>query len=321
MKKGIFNLLIALIFMSGSAFAQSNIPKQMNLVGVARDSITQVPIVNKNIEVRIQISKGKGGSIIYCETQKPRTNDFGEFSIEFGKATGICYPFKPLDSIIWSNGDLYYNIGFDINNSGNYTLIANNKFSTVPYSFSSKTTEKLVMAATKGQILTFDGKNWIAEANQKLSIDTSGKLSLSNGGNSINLPTSFYDEEALDPSAETFITNPVSNKPYSASPNKLYATAPDSGTYLIMGNGQFSGPNGVIFDAFLYLNSITQSNKILYKRYISTSPARSITGSIQHIAYLRKGEQIELQYGISGPAGTYAFNNNYGNNIFLIRLK
>jgi microcystin-dependent protein len=189
MKKILF--LIVLVFTTFFTHAQTNIPDLIHLTAVARDANNQ-PITNQNIYVKIQVFNGNTttGTLVYCEQAPASTNQFGEFSLDFGGAASLYCMTPPVQmiSLDWSSPAKSIKVSFQPNGnaSGTFVDIYSGAFATVPYSFASRSAERLVTpGATSGQVLGWNGSAWVpvtpATGSTLPSGSSSGQLLTWNG--------------------------------------------------------------------------------------------------------------------------------------------
>lgn len=177
---------------------------------------------------------------------------------------------------------------------------------------------------------------------QQISI-TNNKIDLSNGGGSITLPT--YSAGTGIDITNNVITNTVpevgdyvtskkntstltwwggsyTNKAktiLSSSPKILTEPAPASGYYLIIGRMIISTANGVDALMSLHLNNYTQ-NKLISSSYAGNFNINiAYSATIQEIAYLNKGDQVELQIS-NDNAGAFSFGAA-GDHVSMVRIK
>lgn len=98
--------------------------------------ITGKPINQKAIGVRFTITKGLNGAIQWEETHITNTDKYGLFNLIIGKGTATGNkPFARLLDIPWIDADQFLKVEISTKNDGNYKLVSNQQFMTVPYSF------------------------------------------------------------------------------------------------------------------------------------------------------------------------------------------
>ena len=122
--KKVLSICIMLI-MASPLLAQA--PLGFNYQGIAREA-DGVPISSKEIAVRVSIIDGPQGSNQFTEEHFLTTNEFGLFTAVIGQGSGN----STLNSVDWSQGNLWLQIEFDPDNSG-YILMGSQQLMSVPY--------------------------------------------------------------------------------------------------------------------------------------------------------------------------------------------
>ncbi len=109
------------------------------------------PLYEKKIGVRFTIQKGEDGDVLYQETHTTLTNQHGLFSLTIGKGEQTGGEYSHLNDIPWIDADQWLKVEISIENDGNYRLVSNQQFMSVPYSFytdniadNAITTEKIL---------------------------------------------------------------------------------------------------------------------------------------------------------------------------------
>lgn len=98
--------------------------------------ITGKPLNQKAIGVRFTITKGLNGAIQWEETHVTNTDKYGLFNLIIGKGTPTANkPFARLLDMPWIDADQFLKVEISTKNDGNYKLVSNQQFMTVPYSF------------------------------------------------------------------------------------------------------------------------------------------------------------------------------------------
>lgn len=94
------------------------------------------PLHEKEIGVRFTITKGVNGSIQWEETHTTITDKYGLFSLIIGQGsqTGNGTYTKMLD-IPWIDADQFLKVEISTKNDGDFRLVSNQQFMSVPYSF------------------------------------------------------------------------------------------------------------------------------------------------------------------------------------------
>ncbi len=151
MKKLItISIVLLLAFAGNPVFAQITHPQIGNLKGinyqaVAIDEfgkeiigmdINGKPLYEKTIAVQFTILKGNAGAIEYQETHTVQTDMYGLFSLIIGQGalTGSGL-YSTLMDIPWIDADQFLKVEISTKNDGNYKIVSNQQFMSVPYSF------------------------------------------------------------------------------------------------------------------------------------------------------------------------------------------
>nr|MBK9651128.1 hypothetical protein [Bacteroidota bacterium] len=166
--------IIAALFVSlTSLMAQS--PNMINYQGVAHN-VNGTAIANQNIKVRLKIRQGTAqGTVKYSEVRSLTTDASGLFTIQIGSA-GAVSTTGSWASIAWETGAKFLQVEMDAAGGSNYTDMGTQQMLSVPYAQYSNMagalnpTAKIDLTqingsgATNGQILKFNGTNWIPAA-------------------------------------------------------------------------------------------------------------------------------------------------------------
>ena len=171
-------------FISIPAEAQS--PDKMSYQAVVRDGDEKL-LSSSAVGMRISILQGSAaGTAIYVETHTPETNENGLVSIEIG--TGVTD--DDFSAIDWANGPYFIKTEADPAGGTNYTIAGTSQLLSVPYALYAETASGVINEtdpvfdaslaagltvedttrwgasplpiAEAGNILTFDGNNWVA---------------------------------------------------------------------------------------------------------------------------------------------------------------
>jgi hypothetical protein len=94
------------------------------------------PLYEKAIGVRFTITKGVNGPVQWEENHTVTTDKYGLFSLIIGKGqpTGSGAYTRLLD-IPWIDADQFLKVEISTKNDGNFRVVSNQQFMTVPYSF------------------------------------------------------------------------------------------------------------------------------------------------------------------------------------------
>ncbi len=102
------------------------------MVGVDMES---KPLFNREIGVRFTITKGLDGSVQWEETHVTTTDKYGLFTLIIGKGSVTSSAYDRLLDIPWIDADQFLRIEISTKNNGNYKLVSNQRFMSVPYAF------------------------------------------------------------------------------------------------------------------------------------------------------------------------------------------
>jgi microcystin-dependent protein len=175
MKKYLFVLTNLLLFTVISSYAQ---PKAMHYQGVARDE-AGTPVADKEITIRASIVSDSIGSVInYSETQAVKTSASGLFSLAIGKGKVVSGVFA---SINWAVDKKFLKIELAVDNNA-FVLTGISQLLSVPYAIYAEKAGNAInftakaplaisqtnviglnAATTPGDLLTWDGTNWVAK--------------------------------------------------------------------------------------------------------------------------------------------------------------
>jgi hypothetical protein len=140
-------LLFLLFIVFTAILAQAQAPGEINYQGIARNP-GGIALSNQNITLRISIHNGTPtGSVIYQETRKLKTNNFGLFTVGIGSA-GASNTSGTIKGIDWSDGKQKYvqveidpNAGYSFKNMGTAQLLR------VPYALYAESTSHAELAS------------------------------------------------------------------------------------------------------------------------------------------------------------------------------
>ncbi|MEX2485036.1 MAG: hypothetical protein WED10_10765 [Brumimicrobium sp.] len=94
------------------------------------------PLYKKDIGVKFTITSGAEGSIYYQEEHSTTTDDNGLFSLNIGLGELTSETdYTNLLDMPWINGDQWLTVEIAIGDDGDYELVSNQKFMSVPYAY------------------------------------------------------------------------------------------------------------------------------------------------------------------------------------------
>ena len=148
--------------------------------------IDNKPLYEKQIGVRFSITKGMDGTVEYQETQSAVTDQYGLFQLVIGHGAGTgAGLYTVLMDIPWIDADQWLKVEISTKNDGNYRVVSNQQFMSVPYSFYTDdiaddaiTTEKIL----NGEVINED----IADTTIDLTAKVNNILPVNNGGTGLD---------------------------------------------------------------------------------------------------------------------------------------
>src|SRR6187200_863232 len=100
-------LLLLLFKIFTVILIQAQVPGEINYQGVARNT-GGLALSNQNITLRISIrTNNSSGNVVYQETRKLKTNNFGLFTVAIG-SPGAMNASGSIKNINWSDGQKKY---------------------------------------------------------------------------------------------------------------------------------------------------------------------------------------------------------------------
>lgn len=126
----LFTLYI--LFLSAFQFTSAQAPQGMNYQAVARNSSGAI-LPNQNIGIRITITDGNGGSVLYEETHNTATNQFGLFTLNIGNGTAVTGTFS---GIAWASVTPWMLVEMDPTGGISYVSMGSSQLLSVPYALS-----------------------------------------------------------------------------------------------------------------------------------------------------------------------------------------
>lgn len=142
-----------------------NLPQAINFQGVARGDNSKL-IRNKVIGLRLTIiDRADGGKEIYREKQSDTTDAYGFFSLQIGRPLSVDKLPNSVDfkDIPWQTGDKFLQIEFDTTAGQTFPIkLGTLEMVTVPFAFAAASVTNINdQNAKKGDVLVFDGTNWV----------------------------------------------------------------------------------------------------------------------------------------------------------------
>ncbi len=181
------------LFTAAMLTAQS--PQAFNYQAVVRDA-TGTVMAKQDVHFRISILKGSTtGDVVFSETQKAKTNEFGLVTLEIGRGTSLKGDLK---EVKWGENEHFLQVEVDPTGGESFILMGTSQLLSVPYALHAWTSEtgdnwgsqsvmtdptltgkgtqaaplriadnaitstKIAsMGATAGQVLKWNGQTWV----------------------------------------------------------------------------------------------------------------------------------------------------------------
>ncbi len=107
----------------------AQVPQGMNYQAVARDAGSNL-LANKSISIRITITNGNNGPVLYKETHHTTTNQLGLFDLNIGNGTPDTATFA---AISWATVTAWMQVEMDPNGGSSFVVMGNSQLLSVPY--------------------------------------------------------------------------------------------------------------------------------------------------------------------------------------------
>jgi hypothetical protein len=153
-------LLMLIVFCGVLQNSMGQTPENINYQAIARDTAGN-PLSNQALTIRLTIVRTSvSGPTIWQETHSVTTNTFGQYRLQLGLGASTGLGSAPTFATInWGNAIHF--LRTEINTGSGFVVMGTDPFSSVPYSLYSKKTEALPNGTANGQILSWDGTNWV----------------------------------------------------------------------------------------------------------------------------------------------------------------
>lgn len=148
---------------------RAQVPDAINYQAIARDA-NGAALVSQTISLRVSLLEGSQfGPVEYTETHTAATNQFGLFSIQIGRGFPVTGTFIGVD---WEDADQWLQVEMDPTGGTSYFLMGTSELLSVPYAIYAEKAGAVdlalddlidvnVVGAQVGQVLEFNGTNWV----------------------------------------------------------------------------------------------------------------------------------------------------------------
>jgi len=141
----------------------SQTPLGFNYQATIRNS-TGYPVLKKNVLLKFNLLKNSpSGKIVYSENQTATTDDLGTLNLVIGQGIANKGTFSSID---WGIGNYY--LDTEINTGTGFVSMGNKQMASIDFALFAKSVGNLNLpiGTDVGDILTWNGKNWITIPNQ-----------------------------------------------------------------------------------------------------------------------------------------------------------
>ena len=127
-------------------------------------------VSNSQVGLRLTLTAGQNGKVVYQETHAQKTNSFGVLSVTVGAGTPA--DGQSLSNVNWASGDVWMRVEVDPRGGSEYTDLGATKLQSVPYAYYAATGGKgekgdpgrdgMQVEGQQGQTLVHNGTTWVA---------------------------------------------------------------------------------------------------------------------------------------------------------------
>ncbi len=149
------------LFMHTSIGVFAQAPAGINYQAVARDADGDI-LANRNISMRLSITNGESGLVLYQERHVATSNQFGLVTLIVGRGTQASGIFE---NISWSSAVPWLRVEMDVNGGTNYINMGSSQLMSVPYAlFAESANQNLVNGSAPGNTPYWNGSSWVANS-------------------------------------------------------------------------------------------------------------------------------------------------------------
>ncbi len=122
-----FACVVFCTFLFSQVFSQ--IPQGMNYQAIARNNDGSI-LTDQTVNIRLSITDGNTGPMVYQETQDAMTNSFGLFTLTIGSGSSTLGSFSTID---WGAITPWLQVEMDYLGGNNFKLMGTSQLQSVPY--------------------------------------------------------------------------------------------------------------------------------------------------------------------------------------------
>jgi uncharacterized protein (TIGR02145 family) len=142
-----------------SAIEPTHLAGAISYQTVIRDSDGNI-LAEKEITLQLSIRFGApDGEVVYSEHHEVLTNAFGLVNLNIGQGVA---QYGTFSGISWGVAAHYLETAIDLNGDNDFQVMGVTQFLSVPYSFWAEKSGSLPDGADAGEILYWDGNQWLA---------------------------------------------------------------------------------------------------------------------------------------------------------------
>lgn len=155
-------LILSLSSLFYTSLHAQTIPGGVNFQAIARNASGAV-LANTAVQVRVSILDGTaGGTVLGSYTYQKTTDAYGQFTVAIGTDATIANSGAALSAINWTAASRFIKVEYQPGTSGGFTLVSNTEATASFYSFAAKTAAGLSIVGSNGDVLKYNGSNWVA---------------------------------------------------------------------------------------------------------------------------------------------------------------
>jgi hypothetical protein len=123
-------LLVSALFLGLVLNLQAQAPQAIQYQTIIRNASGEV-VMNQSVGLQLTVRQTTAtGTAAYQETHTKMTNDYGLVNLQIGTGSVTSGTFSGID---WSDGPYHLEVGLDLANGTNYTVMGTTQLLSVPY--------------------------------------------------------------------------------------------------------------------------------------------------------------------------------------------
>lgn len=266
------NVLLIVVMILLSMGLQAQAPQGFSYQAVLRD-VSGATITNANVSVRVSITDGEDGTVVYQEIHKAATNKYGLIVLEIGRGGATLSQFSDID---WGNGSKWLRIEADPRGGMDYQIDAQSELLSVPYA---------IYAANGGDAAITSDTSANNELIDHIQFDAaSGNFIIEEGGTQHTVKLQLDQDDLSNNNL-----NDLADVDANANTGDLLRW---NGSQWVGDDGSFLHQQLAIINNLL---TITDGNSISMQPYLDNTDEQEISFNPNtHILTLTNGGQVDL---------------------------